>query len=123
MIKWSITHMDALPRVGEYENVVISVWWKCEGFEIINGVKYGGVQRGEAKLIVDHAQGFTPYEELRQDQVFGWFLTDEQRNLIESNVILQVTSKSNMIVTRLGVPWAETQDSPEILFNTGVAVA
>jgi len=128
MIKWTITHMDTVPST-QVDNLVVSVGWRCEAEQEIDGVTYGGLWQDNTSIATIPAAEFTPYEELKPDQVFAWFMSDEFRADIEARVMLQVLAKATVVVRRLGVPWGISAQSiePEPILtvesNQGVAAA
>lgn len=101
-ITWVIEWMQCLPAEGQYQDVVITAGWRCNG---VNG-NFTGTSYGTASFS-DPGNPFTPYDQLTEQQVLNWCWTDGgvNKDKTEASVESQIQNQINPPVVQLPLPW------------------
>jgi hypothetical protein len=105
---WTITSLSTVPRVDARLDVVVVAQWTLTGTDAI------GVQASLnscSQFILTQGAGYTPYDELTEDQVIGWVqaeLGTEGVNATKTCIENQITSIINPVVipAQQTLPWA-----------------
>ena len=101
-INWIIERLLVKPTEGTLTDVVITADWRCNGSQD----NYSGTCYGSASF-APPTDSFTPYEDLKQDQVLGWcYANGVDKTAIEANVSLQIADQINPPVIAPPLPWA-----------------
>ena len=101
---WNVVQMEAYPEKDGYTDVVFQVHWTLTGTD----GEYTGGAYGSVGVLLDVDGGYTPYDELTQDQVVGWVkdaLGAEQVTQLEDNVAQQIADQINPPVVTPPLPW------------------
>lgn len=101
-ITWVIEWMQCLPVEGQYQDVVVTAGWRCNG---VNG-NFTGTVYGSASF-PGPGSPFTPYDQLTEQQVLDWCWADGGVNKaeVEANVNAQIQNQINPPVVQLPLPW------------------
>lgn len=100
-ITWVIEGMQSKPQDGQYTDVVITAFWRCnrsdQGF---TSTVYGSCAFSQP------GDPFTPYADLTQDQVLGWcWASGVDKDATEISVAQQLEALINPPVVQLPLPW------------------
>jgi hypothetical protein len=109
-LSWLIERLLVKPTEGPNTDVVITADWRCNGIETIgDDVKSRdctGTCYGSTSFAPPSGSGFTPYEDLTQDQVLNWcYANGVDQKAIEANVTAQIQNQINPPVVSLPLPW------------------
>jgi len=102
---WSVEQMDCYPQFEGQANVVFAVRWCVNATD---GTFYATAY-GTQGLTYVAGSVYTPYTDLKLDQVVGWVQADmgpEQVARIEDSVINQIDNQKNPPITTLPLPWS-----------------
>lgn len=101
---WYITSMDAYPNEAGEQDVVFQVNWSC-----CAGDDTGGSAMSAGTVPVTYAAGspFTPYDQLTQEQVWGWINPSIDRPEIEANLQKMIDEQKAPAVVTPPLPWNE----------------
>ena len=106
-ILWQIEWMRCVPQVAGVENLVVECGWRAtatEGAHSASGYGSCTWQQPES------AEGFTPYNELTEDQVLGWvYGSGVDRTATEAALTKQVNDLINPPIVQPALPWANTE--------------
>jgi hypothetical protein len=101
-ILWLIERLLVKPAEGSLTDVVITADWRCNGSQ----ESFSGTCYGSCSFAPPSGSGFTPYEDLTQEQVLSWcFANGVDQKAIEANVTLQIENQINPPVVSLPLPW------------------
>ena len=101
-ILWLIERLLVKPTEGSNTDVVITADWRCNGSQ----ENYSGTCYGSCSFAPPSGSGFTPYEDLTQEQVLSWcFANGVDKSAIEANVTAQIQNQINPPVVSLPLPW------------------
>ena len=101
-LSWIIERLLVKPTEGDKTDVVITADWRCNGTQD----NYSGTCYGSASFAPPSGSGFTPYEDLTQDQVLGWcYSNGVDQKFIEANVSLQIENQINPPIIAPPLPW------------------
>ncbi len=110
-INWIIERLLVKPTEGTLTDVVITADWRCNGTD----GTYSGTCYGSASFAPPSGSGYTPYEDLTQDQVLGWcFANGVDQKAIEANVTAQINDQINPPVIAPPLPWVAQPSSPPV---------
>ena len=111
-INWIIKQLLVKKTEGELTNVVIYANWSCRASD----GTYSAILTGCASFDPPSGSGFTPYDQLTQDQVFGWcFASGVDQKAIEANVTQQIADQVNPPIIAPPLPWAAQPSSPPVM--------
>lgn len=100
-ITWVVEWMKCKPKVNDYDNVVITAGWRCDGEENGEMVNCLGVCSFSAPK-----NPFIPYDQLTEQQVLDWcWSKDVNKNEIENILKQRLQEKLNPVVVQLPLPW------------------
>lgn len=102
-ITWTVTAMDCYPHADGQADVVFTVHWTCAGTDgTYNASVYSTCS------VPAPGTGFTPYEDLTQDQVLGWcWANGVDKEATEEAVIQQLNNQINPPVVTPPLPWSQ----------------
>jgi hypothetical protein len=103
-LSWIIERLLVRKVECTYSDVVITADWRCNGSQ----ESFSGTCYGSASFAPPSGSGFTPYDQLTQDQVLGWcFANGVDKTAIEANVTAQIADQINPPVIAPPLPWVE----------------
>jgi hypothetical protein len=106
-ISWIIERLLVRKVEGSLTDVVITADWRCNGSQD----QYSGTCYGSASFAPPSGSGFTPYEDLTQDQVLSWcFANGVDQKAIEANVTAQINDQINPPIIAPPLPWVKSQE-------------
>jgi hypothetical protein len=101
-ILWLIERLLVKPTEGSLTDVVITADWRCNGSQD----NYSGTCYGSCSFAPPSGSGFTPYEDLTQEQVLSWcFANGVDQSAIEANVTQQINDQINPPIIAPPLPW------------------
>ena len=103
---WGVVQMDTYPTFDNFTNIVFTVHWNLTGVDENGNTGYAC---GSVSLVVDPENGYTPYEQLTEQEVVGWVtdaLGEDQVLSYENNVEQQIADQINPPVIKLPLPWS-----------------
>ena len=101
-LSWLIERLLTKPVEGSNTDVVITADWRCNGSQ----ESFFGTCYGSCSFAPPSGSGFTPYEDLTEQQVLDWcFANGVDKTAIEANVTLQIENQINPPVVSLPLPW------------------
>lgn len=109
-ITWVIQGMTCVPQLDGHTDVVITASWQCTASEEVNGVVYKGIVANQCSFTLDASSGFTPYDQLTQDQVLGWcWASGVDKGSAEAGATQYLDLQVNPPTVNLPLPWATPQ--------------
>jgi hypothetical protein len=105
---WEIQSMTAYPQADEETNVVFEVNWLCQAQEGELGdvSRYQATSVGTVPVTYTIGNPFTPYNQLTQEQVWGWINSSIDSSEIEANLQLMIDAQKNPTVVTPSLPWS-----------------
>jgi hypothetical protein len=101
-ILWIIERLLVKPIEGSNPDVVITADWRCNGSQD----QYSGTCYGSCSFAPPTGSGFTPYEDLTEQQVLDWcFANGVDQAAIEANVTAQINDQINPPIIAPPLPW------------------
>jgi hypothetical protein len=119
-LSWIIERLLVRKVEGTYSDVVITADWRCNGTETLgtgdDEKTYSGTCYGSASFAPPSGSGFTPYEDLTEQQVLNWcYANGVDQKAIEANVTAQINDQINPPVIAPPLPWvAPAPPAPEV---------
>ena len=108
MINWTISQLDCKPQEDGLTDVVVTAHWQCTGTQD----EYSAQVYGTASFTLEQGAGFTPYNQLTQDQVLGWcYANGVDKDATEANVTAQLEAQVNPLIVTPPLPW-QTLEAP-----------
>ena len=106
-ILWQIEWMRCVPQVAGVENLVVECGWRATATEgAHSATAYGSCTWSQP----ESAEGFTPYNELTEDQVLGWvYGSGVDRTATEAALTKQINDLINPPIVQPALPWANTE--------------
>jgi hypothetical protein len=100
---WIIVSISAYPQADGETDVVFQVNWQCQA------ISEDGAANTFGSVPVTYTAGspFTPYDQLTQEQVWGWINPSINRPEIEANLQAMIDAKKNPTVVTPPLPWAQ----------------
>ena len=104
-IAWQIDWMDVKPVEGDYQDVVVTAGWRCNGTQDSYTASIYATCSFPAP-----ASEFTPYAQLTQDQVLSWcWENGVDKDVTEVAVQQQIDNLINPPIIQPPLPWATPQ--------------
>jgi hypothetical protein len=101
-ILWLIERLLVKPAEGTLTDVVVTADWRCNGSQD----QYSGTCYGSTSFAPPSGSGFTPYDQLTEQQVLDWcFANGVDKTAIEANVTQQIENQINPPVIAPPLPW------------------
>lgn len=105
-ITWTIQSMTCVPQIDGQSDVVITASWNCTASEEVNGVTYKGYAANQSSFMLDPSAGFTPYDQLTQEQVLDWcWASGVNKDAAEEAAAQDLDTQINPPVVQLPLPW------------------
>lgn len=101
---WQITSMPAYPQADGEVDVVFQVNWQCQAQD----EQYNAVSIGSVPVTYEAGTPFTPYDQLTQEQVWGWINPSINRSEVEENLQAMIDAQKNPTVTTPPLPWSQS---------------
>lgn len=120
--KWQLPSLEVTYSVGDLANVVTIVHW---GLIVTEDARYSACRLyGSCGLSIPTSEGFTPYENLTEEEVISWVTTalggEQVVQQMKDNLIAefeaQETPKSGSILP----PWSHAYVSSVYALEPGV---
>ena len=102
IFNWQIQSMPAYPQEAGQADVVFQVNWQCNAND--NG--YSANSFGSVPVAYTAGTPFTPYDQLTQEQVWGWVNPSIDRPEIEANLQAMIDAQKNPPVVTPPLPWS-----------------
>jgi hypothetical protein len=101
-LSWIIERLLVKPTEGTLTDVVITADWRCNGTD----GTYSGTCYGSTSFAPPSGSGFTPYDQLTEQQVLGWcYANGVDQAAIEANVTQQINDQINPPIIAPPLPW------------------
>lgn len=100
---WTIQSMPAYPQAEGQTDVVFQVNWQCNAQD--NG--YQANSFGSVPVTYVAGSPYTPYDQLTQEQVWGWINPSIDRPEIEANLQAMIDLQKNPPVVTPPLPWPQ----------------
>jgi len=111
-INWIVEQLLVKRTEGSLSDVVILANWSCRASD----GTYSAVSTGCTEFAPPSGSGFTPYEDLTEQQVMDWcFASGVDQKAIEANVTQQIQNQINPPVVSLPLPWVPPAPPVEIV--------
>lgn len=99
---WTIQSMPAYAQIDGQSDVVFEVNWQCNA----NDEGYSANSFGTVPVTYTAGTPFTPYDQLTQEQVWGWINPSIDRPEIEANLQAMIDAQKNPPVVTPPLPWS-----------------
>ena len=99
---WSIISMPAYPQEAGESDVVFEVNWQCQAQD----GAYSALSAGSVPVTYTAGSPFTPYDQLTQDQVWGWVNPQIDRPATEANLQALIDAQKTPTVVTPPLPWS-----------------
>lgn len=105
--KWSIVSIPSYSNEFGKDNVVFQVNWECRATEVNADVipKYFALSSGSVPVTYNANSSFTPYDELTEEQVWGWVNSFINREEIETNLQKMIEEQKSPKIINDELPW------------------
>lgn len=100
---WTITSMPSYSQIDGQSDVVFEVNWSCSAFED----RLSSVAIGTVPVTYTAGSPFTPYDQLTQEQVWGWINPSIDRPEIEASLQKMIDEQKAPAVVTPPLPWNE----------------
>ena len=102
IFNWQIQSMPAYPQAEGQNDVVFQVNWQCNA----NDDGYSANSFGTVPVTYVAGSPYTPYDQLTQEQVWGWINPSIDRPEIEANLQAMIDVQKNPPVVTPPLPWS-----------------
>jgi hypothetical protein len=103
VFNWQIVSMPSYPQADGQTDVVFQVNWQCQAQD----GPYNALSAGSTSVTYTAGSPFTPYDQLTQDQVWGWINPSIDRPEVEANLQALIDAQKNPTVVTPPLPWAQ----------------
>lgn len=100
---WSIVSMPAYSQIDKQSDVVFQVNWTCGGADDTGN---SATSAGSVPVTYTAGTPFTPYDQLTQEQVWGWINPSIDRPEIEVNLQALIDAQKNPETVTPPLPWS-----------------
>lgn len=100
---WQIISMPSYSQIDGQTDVVFQVNWQCRAQDDT----YSAVSAGAVPVTYTAGSPFTPYNQLTQEQVWGWINPSIDRPEIEANLQKMIDEQKAPAVVTPPLPWNE----------------
>lgn len=107
---WQIVSMPAYSQIDGQSDVVFQVNWLCDAVsdpDSQTGLSFMAKTAGSVSVTYTAGSPFTPYNQLTQEQVWGWINPSIDRPEIEANLAAMIDAQTNPPVVTPPLPWAQ----------------
>lgn len=104
-VVWKIEGISCVPKTNEVENYVVECAWRC----IANIDSFVSSVYGLCSFsIIEHQDGYTPFNQLTEQQVLGWVWSNGvDKDEVEQSLARQLDEQINPVVVQVPLPWAK----------------
>ena len=99
---WQIVSMEAYPQAEGEQDVVFTVNWSCS----VTKGPFRPMASGAVLVTYTAGEPFTPYDQLTQEQVWGWINPSIDRPAVEANLQAMIDAQKNPPVVTPPLPWS-----------------
>lgn len=99
---WQIVSMPAYSQIDGQSDVVFQVNWSCSAY----GDGLSAQSNGSVPVTYTAGSPFTPYDQLTQEQVWGWINPSIDRPEIEANLQAMIDAQKTPEVVTPPLPWS-----------------
>lgn len=99
---WSIASMEAYTQIDGHQDVVFNVTWNCQALDETTAAS----STGAVPVTYTAGTPFTPYNQLTQEQVWGWINPSIDRSEIEVNLQAMIDAQKTPEVVTPPLPWS-----------------
>lgn len=99
---WVIQSMPAYSQIDGQTDVVFEVNWSCSAVD----QSVSAQSNGTVSVPYTAGSPFTPYDQLTQEQVWGWINPSIDRPEIEANLQAMIDVQKNPPVVTPPLPWS-----------------
>jgi hypothetical protein len=99
---WQIVSMPSYSQIDGQSDVVFQVNWSCFA---VDG-NYSAQTTGSVPVTYTAGTPFTPYNQLTQDQVWGWINPSIDRPEVEANLQALIDAQKNPQTVTPPLPWS-----------------
>ena len=99
---WQIVSTPAYSQIDGQTDVVFEVNWSCFA---VDG-NYSAQTTGSVPVTYTAGTPFTPYNQLTQDQVWGWINPSIDRPDVEANLQALIDAQKNPQTVTPPLPWS-----------------
>jgi hypothetical protein len=99
---WQIVSMPSYSQIDGQSDVVFQVNWSCFA---VDG-NYSAQTTGSVPVTYTAGTPFTPYNQLTQDQVWGWINPSIDRPDVEANLQALIDAQKNPQTVTPPLPWS-----------------
>lgn len=100
---WKIVSMPSYAHIDGQSDVVFEVNWSCNALDST----YSANSFGTVPVTYTAGSPFTPYNQLTQNQVWGWINPSINRPAVEANLQAMIDEQKNPPVVTPPLPWAQ----------------
>ena len=100
---WQIVSMPSYAQIDGQSDVVFQVNWECQARD----GAYAALTAGSVPVTYTAGSPFTPYDQLTQEQVWGWINPSIDRPEVEANLQAMIDAQMNPPVVTPPLPWAQ----------------
>ena len=105
-ITWIIEWMNCKPQYEQFQDVVITAGWRCNGTQTEGDKTYNATIYSTCSFSPP-TEDFTPYDQLTQEQVLGWCWDNGvDKVTTEEAIQRQIDDQINPPVIQPPLPWA-----------------
>lgn len=106
--QWVISQMQEKPQEGSLTDVVVIIHWRRNATTVVDGKVYVADTYGAYSCPTPNPEDFTPYDEITEDQVYGWLDAGLDVASINLNLTAQLDQQINPPLIELPLPWEIT---------------
>ena len=106
-VTWKVGKLDVTKSQDGLTNVVISLHWRAEDSETVDGEVYTAERYGLVALPAPDSKNFTEYSKITKESAIAWLkavLGAEAVTNMENSIASEIASKKEPATTS-GVPW------------------
>lgn len=103
LFNWKIISLPSYSQIDGQTDVVFQVNWQCRAQDDA----YSAVSAGTVPVTYTAGSPFTPYDQLTQEQVWGWINPSIDRPEIEANLQKMIDEQKAPAVVTPPLPWNE----------------
>lgn len=100
---WQIVSMSAYSQIDGESDVVFQVNWQCQATD----ETYQATSVGSVSVEYQAGSPFTPYNQLTQEQVWGWIDPSIDKPEIEANLQSMIDAQKTPTVVTPPLPWSQ----------------
>jgi hypothetical protein len=98
---WAILSMTAYPEAEGQTDVVFQVDWQCSAKD----EHFGATSTGSVDVNYVSGEPFTAYEDLTEDQVWGWINPNIDKTSVEADLQTTLNAQASPSKETKPLPW------------------